>query len=256
MKYFGGGIILICGLLLAPNLVLAKKSAAPSIYRVPVLVYHEVQPIAPTMSETKQRLSITPETFVLQLQYLATHKYRTIYWRDLVRLIKAHKKISPRTVVLTFDDGTRDFYTTVLPLLQKYKMRATLFANPGKDGVEDRMSLAELKLVGESGWVEVGAHTLNHTDLTTLTEPEARDEIVGSKQALEYLFGTPVVSFAYPYGAYNFKIAELVKESGFIGAVIANTSTSSTPAALFWWPRHTIGEPEKLTEFIKILRAP
>jgi peptidoglycan/xylan/chitin deacetylase (PgdA/CDA1 family) len=51
--------------------------------------------------------------------------------------------------------------------------------------------------------IEFGAHSRTHADLTTLSAEALEEEVVGSGKDLESILGTPVVSFAYPYGAHN-----------------------------------------------------
>jgi peptidoglycan/xylan/chitin deacetylase (PgdA/CDA1 family) len=81
-----------------------------------------------------------------------------------------------------------------------------------------RSDLVELEA---SGLVEIGAHTINHARLGSLSLNEQREEIVGSKRALEAACGHVIGSFSYPYGthgAFNAETVELVREAGFIGA--------------------------------------
>jgi peptidoglycan/xylan/chitin deacetylase (PgdA/CDA1 family) len=61
----------------------------------------------------------------------------------------------------------------------------------------------ELRQLATGGLVEIGAHTLTHPVLSSLTPEQQRQEIAGSKQRLEALTGNSVTSFAYPYGKRN-----------------------------------------------------
>ena len=63
----------------------------------------------------------------------------------------------------------------------------------------DRSEIAEWLHCGH----EIGSHGLVHQDLTTLSQEEARREIVDSKKQLEDDFGQPIKHFCYPYGAWN-----------------------------------------------------
>ena len=56
-----------------------------------------------------------------------------------------------------------------------------------------------------------GAHALNHPDLTRIPRERMEAEIRDSKKIIENTLGTPVSSFAYPYGRYNDNIRELVQ---------------------------------------------
>jgi len=72
-----------------------------------------------------------------------------------------------------------------------------------------------------SGLVEIGAHTVSHARLGSLSPEAQRTEIVGSKRALETLCGHSVDSFSYPYGtagAYSAETVEIVQQAGFLGA--------------------------------------
>jgi peptidoglycan/xylan/chitin deacetylase (PgdA/CDA1 family) len=59
--------------------------------------------------------------------------------------------------------------------------------------------------------IEFGAHGRTHADLTTLSGRELAEEVVGSKDDLTSLLGSPVVSFAYPYGFYNQAVVDCAR---------------------------------------------
>jgi len=84
------------------------------------------------------------------------------------------------------------------------------------------LSAAELRDLVDGGLIEIGAHTRSHQLLSASSETEQRDEILGSKEALERLTGQDVRSFAYPYGgldAFSRTSERLVREAGFLGAL-------------------------------------
>lgn len=242
MKYFIGGIIFLS--------LFGVSFAQAAVFAPPIYVFHEAQAPVSTMSDTKQRLSIDPETLARFFRYLHDQKIPTLTMREYAAARAAHKKIPARAVVLTFDDGTRDFYEIIFPLLKFYGLRATLYANPGLDGVEDRMNLSMLRGIATCGCLEIGAHTLTHPHLKDLSEEAMREEIVGSKQMLENLIGKPVTAFAYPYGENNARVVRVVKEAGFVSAVIADNTRPVTDNFLL--PRISLGEfnIKKATQFV------
>lgn len=89
----------------------------------------------------------------------------------------------------------------------------------------------------------IGAHTVSHPILTRLPLNEARDEIAGSKQALEQLLDEPVSLFAYPNGVpghdYGPEHAALVRECGFSCAVSTAWGAASMRSDRFQLPRFT-----------------
>jgi len=122
-------------------------------------------------------------------------------------------------VVLTFDDGYRDFYTDVFPILSFYKIKATVFIVSEFLNHSNNLTDAQVKELVESGLVEVGGHTYNHASLTGLTSEQAAKEIYNDKRNLEDKFGVKVSSFAYPYGVFDQQTIDLVKQAGYDQAV-------------------------------------
>jgi peptidoglycan/xylan/chitin deacetylase (PgdA/CDA1 family) len=64
-------------------------------------------------------------------------------------------------------------------------------------------------------FVEVGAHTVTHQPLTTLSQSEQYSEVINSRDACASLVGRQVEGFAYPHGDLNQSVKELVRSSGF-----------------------------------------
>lgn len=66
---------------------------------------------------------------------------------------------------------------------------------------------------------EIGIHTKNHVDLTSLHDKEAEYEIGQSRQDCKNELGCEPKLFSYPYGRHNSKIRTCVKKFPFWGAV-------------------------------------
>src|SRR5712691_1061816 len=77
------------------------------------------------------------------------------------------------------------------------------------------LSPDEVRHLVAGGHVEVGAHSVTHSTLSSLSPTEQRMEIEGSKTSLEEILGHPVTSFAYPYGQYTLETITLVRQAGF-----------------------------------------
>lgn len=133
-----------------------------------------------------------------------------------------------RKVALTFDDGYRNFATTALPILREYDVPATVFLNPAFLGDERRdtieevheidsdgrmiMSESEVSTLVEEPNVVIGNHTNAHARLNELDDESLRAEIVSGKEALESTFDVSVERFCYPYGKYDRRSVEVVKD--------------------------------------------
>jgi peptidoglycan/xylan/chitin deacetylase (PgdA/CDA1 family) len=108
-------------------------------------------------------------------------------------------------VVITFDDGYRDFHDHVLPLLSRYRLPATLYLatgpvegdRPRTDG--DALTWSQLQEAVATGLVTVGAHTHSHAELSGATEDQANQEMRRSKGLIEDRLGISCRHFAFPF---------------------------------------------------------
>lgn len=83
------------------------------------------------------------------------------------------------------------------------------------------LTIDELRTLSQGDWIDVGAHTVSHTVLSTLPRGEQQEEILNSKHILEQILKRPVTTFAYPYGKFSDYTQEtraLVEQSGFVAA--------------------------------------
>ncbi|MDQ4123385.1 MAG: polysaccharide deacetylase family protein [Acidobacteriota bacterium] len=81
--------------------------------------------------------------------------------------------------------------------------------------------------------INFGAHTANHVVLTCETEAAFETEIVGCKKELERQLSSKVVSFAYPNGAYNPRVRQIIAQAGYEVAVTTETKINQPGADLF-----------------------
>src|SRR5882672_2555390 len=126
--------------------------AAVTSLKVPVLMYHEIADVTATSS----RLAVAPEAFASQLAYLHDAGFTAVTAGALAKILAGSAGALPeRPVVLTFDDGSGDFYSQALPLLKQYGHTATLFQTTGWIGVDDgqerMLNWRELSEIAEAG---------------------------------------------------------------------------------------------------------
>lgn len=192
-----------------------------SQYVLPILMYHSVHPQA----QAKNRTEILVSSFERQMRFLKEHKYNLLSLDEAANLIKNKKRVPRRTVILTFDDGYRNFYTDAFPILKKYNLKATMFiiVNEVSRPQDDRLSWEEIKTLKASGIVDFGSHGLGPEPLINIKSDEViKREIFDSKKILESRLGSPVNAFSYPEGRFTDRIRELVREAGYEVAVTTN----------------------------------
>ena len=203
-----------------PDVIQKIRLTPPSKeFRVPILMYHYIENVKDLRDTIRISLSIPPEIFEAQVKTLSNAGYEFITTAELGRVLEGKASFPEKPVILTFDDGYEDFYTDVFPILKKYRAKSTAYIVSGRLDKSNYLSAKQLIEIARSDLVEIGAHTINHSSLIGDTLENVRKEVIGSKKQLEKITNTIVVSFAYPYGAFDDHTLRIVKESGFTNAV-------------------------------------
>lgn len=114
-------------------------------------------------------------------------------------------------ITLTFDDGRISQFTNAWPVLQKYDLHGTFFIITGQLCQGWTMCAPDVVTLYNGG-NEIGSHTVNHTDLSTVTADVATTELSQSQSYLQTLLGISITDFAYPYGGYNDAVIPLVAQ--------------------------------------------
>lgn len=186
---------------------------------VPILVYHYVEIVLDEKDTIRKSLNTPPYLFIEQLETLKNAGYTFITASELMDMLDGKIKLPKKPVLLTFDDGYRDFYTDAFSILKGYNIKATAYVVSEFLDKSNYMLAWQLKQVAQSGLVEIGAHTVHHYSLGWSDPALVKYEIEESKKQLEKLIGIPIVSFAYPDGSFDDQAIKLVKEAGFKSAV-------------------------------------
>jgi len=216
---------------------LENKASVSATLKIPIIMYHYVEYVKDVEDLVKKRLDINPDLFEGHLKALKEASYKTYFVKEILDILDGKIEYSSHAAVLTFDDGYKDFYTVVFPLLKKYQMKATIYVVVNFIGRRGFMNDKEIKEVLDSGLVELGSHTLDHLYLKLTPESTARKQIFESKKILEEKFKVKVETFAYPYGAFSKKTVDLVKEAGYKAAVSVIPSMIQSKENLFYLSR-------------------
>jgi peptidoglycan/xylan/chitin deacetylase (PgdA/CDA1 family) len=222
---------------------------------VPILMYHHVE-IPPAGADALRRdLSIAPAAFEQQLRYLKQEGYQSVTLKDLTLYLTLGQPLAARPVVLTFDDGYRDAYTHVFPLLQQFGFVGTFFlvTEPIDTGNPDWLTWDQVKEMHAAG-MEFEPHSLNHPDLRDRTIPYLIYQILASQGAVEERTGEPSRFFAYPAGRYDQKVIDVLRSADFWGAVLTEQGATHTTGDLFALRRVRVQPDDSLEQFAVKLR--
>jgi peptidoglycan/xylan/chitin deacetylase (PgdA/CDA1 family) len=225
-------------------LALASGIFIRANYVVPILMYHSV----PAQANYANRLTVSAQAFERQMRFLKERKFNVLTLEELGGLISGKKRIPPRSVVITFDDGYRDNYSNAFPILQKYALPATIFiiVNEVSRLQGDRLSWEEISQMRDSGLITFGCHSFGPQPLVDIKEEEElRRQIVRAKKILEEKIGRPVNTFSYPGGLFSPRIRQLVQEAGYQAAVATNPGKRYPNDDIFALKRLRISENAK-----------
>jgi len=194
-----------------------------------ILMYHSIDD---KKLKRLKGIRVSVKNFEKQVAYLSKNGYHSL---TLAQMIENRDNLPRKSVVLTFDDGYKDNLVNALPILKKYNFKATIFViinrfdndwsiyrkakNANIVNHIDKLSDDDIKILLQSGLIEIGAHTMNHKNFSKLSFEEKENEILESKKILEEKFAIECKTFSYPFGIYNKGDEDMVKEADFIGAV-------------------------------------
>jgi peptidoglycan/xylan/chitin deacetylase (PgdA/CDA1 family) len=173
-------------------------------------------------------LTVTPREFDAQLRLLRQRGCAAVGVTELVRDVQMNR-VRACEVALTFDDGYDDAATEAAPLLQRHGDVATFFVTTGFLGTSGHLSKSQVRSLAQQG-MEIGAHTVTHADLTTLSAAQASDEVGRSRRSLQGLTNQPIAAFAYPAGRYNAVAETAVRDAGFSLAVSTDAGRLTSAA--------------------------
>lgn len=224
----------------------------PRKLNIPILMYHYVEYVRDPRDTIRQTMDILPPVFENQIVTLKNDGYTFLTPSD-INLILANKRPLPKKpIILSFDDGYEDFYTDVMPILQKHKVRAVAYIITQFLDTPNYMESDQLREVKKTGLIEIACHTQHHPALKTSTVKQATAEIVGCRKDLASEFGIKTISFAYPYGSYDTFLFPILKKAGFQNAVTTEPGTDVSNANIYAIPRLRPGRRigEELTSYI------
>lgn len=181
------------------------------------LMYHYVEINQDKNDFKRDSLNTPPFIFEKQVLTLKNAGYRIIKPSQINEFYTDTS--GQRFVILSFDDGYESFFTQTYPILKKHQVPAVNYLIAGFTGNLNHMKAGQIQTLVSDDLVEIGSHTINHPNLTSLTPDQAKYQIQESKNYFEKNFNVKVSSFCYPYGFYNESLFPFLDESGYKTAV-------------------------------------
>jgi len=216
---------------------------------VPVLMYHYIRVNPNPKDVVGFNLSVTPDNFAAQMDYLVQHGYHSISLDELGATLLSGAKLPDKPFVITLDDGYRDSYSAAYPILKARGLKAVNFVITGFVGGPNYLTWDQINEMTSSGVFTFESHTVNHTALTSVAPQRISQELSDSKNVLQSHVGYLINWIAYPYGYVNQTVANLVPKAGYVGAFGTNRGTFQSTDAMFTLPRVRIGGGDSMPSF-------
>ncbi|MDA8346622.1 MAG: polysaccharide deacetylase family protein [Thermaerobacter sp.] len=213
---------------------------------------------------------ITPAAFAGEMHALQSAGFRFVTLGQVASFLNGGT-IPPNAVTLTFDDGLESVYTYAYPILLRNRIPFATFLIAGRvNTFMGDLSWTQVKAMVGSGLLTVGSHTFNShgavasgpkttgaaltTHIYSLVsgqiesnahyQARVEGDLVRARKILQLETGQPVAWFAYPFGAYDPAVEQMLLQAGYSYAVTTlgwGTSHYARPLSL---PRENAGTPK------------
>jgi peptidoglycan/xylan/chitin deacetylase (PgdA/CDA1 family) len=132
-------------------------------------------------------------------------------------------------VAISFDDGWESVYTIAYPYMKARGIRGTLFIIESRINTAGYMTTAMLQELFDNGW-DICNHTVNHINMSSYTEEQAYEELVGCRDWIRengWDRNNSASHVAYPNGGYGDGVLAAMESLGMItGRTIINRCQS------------------------------
>ncbi|MCI8590377.1 MAG: polysaccharide deacetylase family protein [Clostridiales bacterium] len=191
-------------------------------------------------------LFVRPGDFEDQIKALIEEDYVFLFAND-------YRKTQQKSIMITFDDGYLDNYTTMFPIIKKYNVKVTIFLITDMIGHPEHMTEEQIKEMADSGLVKFESHTATHPSLPNLNEQQLIKEFEKSITKIEELTGQKVTALAYPGGKFDQNVID-VAERYFKYCYLAKTygQEGFTPSMAI--PRYYAARDMSTTSYLQMIK--
>jgi len=237
--------------------VTGAATGRPGSTRVPILMYHVINP--PPPGAPFPGLYVSASEFSAQMQALAEAGYHAItqdqmwaYWKRGVPLPAG------KPIVLSFDNGYQSQYSNALPVLRRLGWvgdeNIQLTGLPPSEG---GLSDSQVRGLVAAGW-ELDTQGVSHADLIALSVTQLAVQVAGARKTIQRRYGVPVNWFCYPSGHYDATVIAAVKSAGYTGSTTVVPGWAGPDSDPYRLPRlRVLGDtsPEALLSELQAIRS-
>lgn len=188
------------------------KTASTTVSKkgLPVLMYHFFYD-ASVGEKGIDNNFMEVSAFEEQMKYLADNHFYFPTWKEVENYIDGKISLPTKSVVITIDDGAESFVKYAIPIIEKYKVKATSFVVTSWNGdtLPKKYRSNHLDFQSHSHDMHrAGANGKGR--FVNLSYKEALEDVTKSKS----IIGNSTV-FCYPFGHYNDNAIKVLKDAGY-----------------------------------------
>ncbi len=222
----------------------------PKNKKIPIIVYHHVRsPKLFGRNTWSWILSVSPDVFEKQLQWMDDHHYTTIDLSTYVQIMKGERAGPEKPIVITFDDNNESQYTDAMPKLLNHHMTAVFYIITHRIDQKTFLTKDQIKDMSAKG-MDIESHTATHAMLSMIGTTLMDKELKESKKTLEEITGKPVLHIAYPLTAQNATVRQHARDAGYITGTIMDPRTATEKDDFLKLPRITLNDGSKLEKLL------
>lgn len=181
--------------------------------KIAILTYHNVI----EKVENKNGVDISVDYFDKQMKWLFNNGYKTITLDEFYDWKKGKVKLPNKSVVITFDDGWESIYSKVIPILEKYNFKATVFVIWGEHKKYNNFEYLSKNQIEdiESNYPNIKLESHSFA-LHRHEEAYSKDYNLYTKD-IEIVneINRNVKYYAYPFGIYNNEYKKALKDNNY-----------------------------------------
>lgn len=225
------------------------KKQTNYVQGVPVLNYHFFYD--PTLGEEcYEGICLTTQKFREHLEYLKNNNFKVLTMNEFVKWIYGEIDIPEKSVLITIDDGAKGTGAhngnKLIPLLEEYKMHATLFLIAGWWDISNY----------QSKYLEVQSHTYDmhkygdcgKGQLVCANYENAKQDL---QKSLDIIGNN--TSFCYPFYSYDNEAIQAIKDLGFKVAFAGGNRDATRNSNKYLIPRYPIHSNITMDRFKEIV---
>lgn len=215
-----------------------------------ICMYHYVYDKNDPPEDLKKRYGnyISTDDLAAELAWLNEEGYYYPTWKEVRDYIDGKLILPEKSIVLAFDDGAMSFLENGIPVLEKYKVPATCFMITSSNGENKIKEYASDYVTYESHSHNMhrGGGNIGHGGIFPVISEE--EGLADLKKSIEICKSGD--AFAYPYGDYNDRCVNMVKEAGFLCAVTTEPGKAKPGDDPLLLPRVRMVNGQSLDSFI------